>query len=142
LAAILGLTVPSIDLGEYAWIMPLAFGVMGIGIATAGVIYLAAIPSARKQWIAVTPNGWVQYLGRWNTTFAVEFGALSELSLRLPVGISSYTGLQLVVKPQHAGSRPEHREWPIHPKFERQAELIQALVEAYTRYTANITPTA
>jgi hypothetical protein len=130
------------------WQSILFQGVFALAFASVGFYNLRQVFAAGAQWVAVTPTGFVEYLGkREGISRRIAFEQCSSISLRtLRSYITTYgirhissvsIGLELNYKSHLNLKAPLPSIWDIGDRFASADTIAQTVIEAYARYLAN-----
>lgn len=118
------------------WLFSGIFGLLGIGCAIPAIWFFAKMPALKDQLIAITPNGIVEYRGaRMGIVVAAAYANLARVSLPE----NTRGGVLVLVFKRLPGASAPFR-WIIGERYMYPAKIAQAVIESFTRYTANNTP--
>lgn len=129
------------------WESILCQGAFALACASVGFYTFRQVFAAGAQWVAVTPTGCVEYLGkREGITRQIAFEQCSSIALR---SLRSYRtlhgarlissvsiGLELNYKPHLNLKAPLPSIWDIGDRFAAADTIAQAIIEAHARYVA------
>jgi hypothetical protein len=137
---ILMVNIDSSDLSAFL-VMCLVFGLPGLGFAYAAFRQFRRIPTAKERWIALTPDGVVEYGGATSgIAFSIAYSRLAAVSL--VVGHTRYESiisLRVVYRSSPSATENKRVTWRIDPRFPQREEIAQAIIAAHTLYIANHT---